>query len=299
MSFTWNRIVACLIALTIGGVALPAVAQEGDKSEEGAKGEKEEEKVDPYAELQRANKLASYNAWTRSIPHYKKVIEAAPRQFPIAVFNLAEVYRVKEECGPAVLYFEAYLRVGNDDGAKRDAKKAIERCKRGEETATLAVTATPEDVSTIKIGGAIFSENSKLEGLELLAGEYDIEASAADHISQSKTVTLSEGDEKNVDVDLVHKTYYGSLKVAVDQEGAAVEVEPLELDAPKSDSEKSELAFELTSPMNEAEKLPTGKYSVVVNKDEFDRWIRYVRVERDEQTTVDVEMVESLPSEIR
>ena len=55
MSFTLHRIAACLIALVIGAVALPAVAQDEN---EGEKSEQKEEKIDPYAELQRANKLA-------------------------------------------------------------------------------------------------------------------------------------------------------------------------------------------------------------------------------------------------
>jgi hypothetical protein len=295
MSSILHKFIACTIALAVGFVAAPVLAQDDGEGE----GAEKEEKIDPYAELQRANKLASYNAWTRSIPHYKKVIEAAPRQFPIAHFNLAEVYRVKEECKPAVLYFEAYLRVGNDQGAIRDAKKAIKTCKRGKKTAKLDVKATPADVTTIKIGGAIFAEDGTLEGLELLPGEYEIELSAADHIPSSKTVELDEGEERTVSVELIHKTYFGTMKVNVDKDGATVTVEPLELDAPDSPETPDDIDFELDSPMEKARKLPTGKYSVLVEKKDYDRWIRYVRVERDQETTVNVELTRSLPEEIR
>jgi tetratricopeptide (TPR) repeat protein len=290
-----KKLVACLIAIApviaLGVVASPAHAQ--DDADE------KEEKVDPYAELQRANKLASYNALTRSIPHYKKVVEAAPRQFPIAHFNLGEVYRVKGECGPAVLYFEAYLRVGKDKGAIEDAKKAIDECKNGKETVTLNVKTAPRDTTRILIGGAIFSEEGEVDGLELLPGEYEIAADAIDHLPASKTVTLDKGADETVELDLVHKTYFGTLKVEVDQKGAKVEVEPLELDAPESEDTPEDLAFTVESPMEEERTLPTGKYSIEVNKDGFNRWIRYVRVDRDELRTVSVEMIRALPSEIR
>ena len=135
---------ASLFALIICGLATPVVAQ--DDREEA------EEKIDPYAELQRANKLASYNALTRSVPHYKKVIKAAPRQYPIAHFNLGEVYRVKGECAPGVLYYEAYLRVGQDEGALQDARDAIKECTAGKETALLTIQPAPNEGATTKIG---------------------------------------------------------------------------------------------------------------------------------------------------
>ncbi|MGM0555122.1 MAG: hypothetical protein ACQEVA_01975 [Myxococcota bacterium] len=289
-----NKLFACLFAAVLGLIASPAIAQEDAAGEEDS-----EEKVDPYAEMQRANKLASYNALSRAIPHYKKVVEAAPRQFPIAHFNLGEVYRVKGECGPAVLYFEAYLRVGEDKGAIKDAKEAIAGCKKGEETARLTVTTDPKETSRIKIGGAIFSEEGEVDGLELLAGEYEIEVDALDHLPAAETVELDKGAEKTVEMKLVHKTYFGTLEVQVDQKGAKIEVEPLELDAPESEETPEDLAFTSESPMEEARKLPTGKYSIEVTKAGFNRWVRYVRVEREELKSVDVELVRALPSEIR
>lgn len=287
---------ALLITVMVALFAAPALAQDGGEQ----KGDQpEEEKVNASAEFQRANKLASYNALSRSIPHYKKVIEAAPERFPLAHFNLGEVYRVKGECGPAILYFEAYVRVGTDESAVKDARRAIKDCKTGAKTVALTIEATPEDAATIQIEGAIFSEEGEVDGLELYPGTYEVSVSALDHIPQSRSVELVVGEEPKVEFDLVKKTYFGDLKVEVDQKGATISVEPLELDAPESEETPETIAFEEESPMEKPRNLPTGKYSVEVTKEDYDRWIRYVRVERDDMTTVDVKMVRSLPSEIR
>ncbi|MFW5968655.1 MAG: hypothetical protein ACOCV2_14110, partial [Persicimonas sp.] len=88
----------------------------------------DEEKIDAAAEYSEANRLASAGAITRSIPHYKKVLRAAPTQYPRAYYNLAEVFRAKDECSEAVLLYRAY-RTQQPEGEKAAAAKGgINRC---------------------------------------------------------------------------------------------------------------------------------------------------------------------------
>jgi len=56
---------------------------------------------------------------------------------------------------------------------------------------------------------------------------------------------------------------------------------------------------EKTTPVEEPVKLETGKWLLEVTKDDFHRWVRYIHIRRDNQSTVDVEMEEKLPEEIR
>src|SRR5690554_8126667 len=76
-------------------------------------------------EFERANRLASAGALTRSIPHYKKVLEAAPGRYIQAYFNLGEVYRLKGECREAVLLFGLCLNMETKEGNGADAEKSV------------------------------------------------------------------------------------------------------------------------------------------------------------------------------
>lgn len=271
-------------ALLVLAVAVPAVAEDDADS-----------KINASWEFARANRLASAGAVTRSIPHYEKVIEAAPEEYPQAHFNLAEVYRFKEECRKAVLLYNAYMSFEKGEQNKSDAQKGISACIEGEETGTLSASVSPTGDSQILVDGYLLGQGGSLEDIALFPGDYTIEVQATDHVSQTHTVTIDAASEVKHSWKLEKQLFYGTLRIAVDQKGASVAIKPVQLDSPKAKEE----SFAITSPMDEPRKLATGKYFVEVTKPGFERWIRNVYVKRDQETDVQVKLSESLPEAIR
>ncbi|MFP4596912.1 MAG: tetratricopeptide repeat protein [Persicimonas sp.] len=251
-------------------------------------------KINADKEFARANQLASAGAVTRSIPHYEKVLEAAPERYPQAYYNLAEVYRFKEMCDKAVLLYHAYGTVTDAEEERADAARGVEKCLEGEKSGKLGVEVS-DPAATVFVDGYLISSGGDLEGIELLAGEYHVEVTRADHTPHAQTVEIEDGGREQLEIELEKKLFFGEAKVEVDQEGAKIKLEPLELDSPKAKSEASSR----TSPMEEAQRLPTGKYLLEVTKSGFDRWIRHIRIERDEQTAVEVRLSRGLPEAIR
>ena len=293
----WIRILAVSAAILVA----PALAWAGEGDAKDGEKEKKEEKIDPQAEFRRANSLASRNALTRSIPHYKKVIEAAPDRYPLAHFNLGEVYRVKGDCAPAVLAYQSYLVMGKSEESKEEARDAIEECiaKSGGHSGKLSVDITPDKFSKITIDGLILARGSDVEKLELLPGSYEVKAEADEHFAKTKSVEVEKGKTTEIAVTLERKTLFATLALDVDQDDAPATVSPLDLDAPDSPDAPQNPGFETTSPVEKPERLPTGKYFLEVTKEDYDRWIRNVYIKKDQETKVDIDMTRSLPEEIR
>jgi hypothetical protein len=275
-----------MAAMLVLATSLPALA--GEEDQQG------EEKINAAWEFARANRLASAGAVTRSIPHYEKVLMAAPEQYPQAHFNLAEVYRFKKNCRKAVLLYNAYLTFEQGEENRADAMKGISQCSAAEKTGTLSVEIEPSVDSEIRIEGYVLGKGG-VDKAVLLAGKYAIEARATDHVSKQQEVEIEEGESEEVSFSLDKKLFHGTVRVDVSQEGATIKLEPKKLDSPKAKSE----VITLTSPMDKPQKLATGKYFLEVTKSGYDRWIRNIYIKRDEQTGVDVNMSKALPEAIR
>jgi tetratricopeptide (TPR) repeat protein len=288
-----GRWIGALVAVLALAVAAP-VASQDDDGEKSAKKEKKEKKINAYREFRRANRLAGAGAWTRSIPHYEKVLEAEPRKFAFAHFNLAEVYKAKGNCGKAALLYHAYTVTGKDAESREQARKEIEKCAE-ESWATLTVDVDPEKRSVIRVDGYIVAENADLEKLRLPAGSYDVSTEVEDHHPASKTVELEEKQQEEIELRPEMKVFYGEVEIDVSHKGAAVSLTPKKLENTKVEVEP----VEVTSPMEKSRKLPTGKYFLEVNKKGFNRWIRNIYIRRGETTAVEVQLSKALPEEIR
>jgi hypothetical protein len=271
-------------ALLVLALAAPALAEDDADS-----------KINPSVELARANKLASAGAVTRSIPHYEKVIEAAPEQYNQAHFNLAEVYRFKKECSKAVLLYNAYMSFEKEDTNRADARKGIAACTNGQKTGTLSVAVSPEADSQVRVDGYVLSRGGGVDKIALFPGDYTVEVQATDHKSKTDKITIEEGADASRSVELEKKLFYGTLRIEVDQKDATIKIEPKDLDSPKAKSE----SVTMTSPLEKPPELATGKYFIEVTKPGFERWIRNVQIERDQEADVQVRLTGALPEAIR
>jgi tetratricopeptide (TPR) repeat protein len=271
-------------ALLTGLLASVALAQQEDASD-----------IDAADEFARANRLASAGAITRSIPHYEKVLQADPVKYRQAHYNLAEAYRFKERCPEAVILYHAYLALEQREEDIEDAREGLAECTSGQETGSLGVDVAPQAGAEIRVGEFIVARDQSLEAIEVLTGEYTIEVSATDHVTDSRTVSIEADQSEELSFELDKKLFFGTLSIQVDQDGASVKVEPRELDSDRADDD----TLALDSPIEEPQKLATGRYFIEVTKPGYRRWIRNVRVNRDEQSSVDVRLQQELPEAIR
>lgn len=296
-----------ILMLVIAGLPATAMAQSGDDTSSGEAEDKQEDDEEesgpdfnPRMKLDKANRLAGRNALTRSVRHYRQVLKAVPTKYPSAYFNLASVYEGKKEWAEALFFFQAYRVVGRSPDTKKEAKASIERMKdklttSGKKVATLDVDVEPEARSQVFVDGFLVAEGGDLEGLEMAPGRVEVTVEVVDHIPETKAVELKGGTTKDLEMRPMKKTFHGTAKVSVNQEDATVKFKPKKLENPKGGGE----TVERTSPLEEPVELETGKWLLEVTKDDYHRWVRYIQIRRDNETSVDVEMEEKLPEEIR
>lgn len=306
-----------VVAVGLSLAALPAVAQPGEDdgkskadkkatgSEDGAKGgsgeEKEEEKEDKFdahGALNQANRLAGRGAWTRSIPHYEKVLKHAWDKYPSAHYNLAGVLKAKKKFARALLHYQAYMSLGSDPATKKAAKKGMKSIRAqvwDKRFAKLSIDVEPETKARIIVDGFVVSRNQDVEEMVVLSGKYTVRAEVEDHHPDEKTVTVKNEGSKSVKLEPRIMTFHGKLEVTVNKKGATVRLRPKDLKSPDGPDKP----IVKKSPVEESVELVTGKWLLEVTLPEHHRWVRYIQIQRDETNTVDVKLSRKLPEEIR
>lgn len=263
------------------------------RKEQKAKKAKKAKKVNPAKYLLRANRLASAGALKRSIPHYNKAIKSGQEQYPIAHFNLGEVYKAQKKCGPAVLHYQAFLALGQDADTIKLSKRGVRECARAE-WQTLSVQVEPVLDSTVLVDGNIVALGKPLKALTLASGRYDLEVRVRDYITHKETIKIQKEPVART-FKLERQTFFGTAKMELAVEGARVSLEPKLLD--KVDPSIQKRVW--MTPIKNEIRLPTGKYFLEVKKKGYDRWIRNIYVRRDSETLVQINLTKSLPSEIQ
>lgn len=259
---------AVVVALAL---AWPAVSSAGGTKEAGA-----EDKVDVDALLDKADAHARKRQWRKAIPLYKEVLVERPLEYPSIYYNLAEITRVLENCNEAVLLYERYLELSPDAADRGEVAKKIAGCNKSR-TRTARVTLSvkgPTDPLVIIAGIPVATTASKT--LTLDAGKYELRVTARDFVSQRAEFEVLAGDERTLEVTLLEQTFFGSLKVSGNVDGAEVFASGESLG---------------TTPLAGA-KIKAGKHFIEIKKDGYHRWIRNVVVGRDEEFALDVTMQE-------
>jgi hypothetical protein len=91
------------------------------------------------------------------------------------------------------------------------------------------------------------------------------------------------------------RTFFGRASIDVSEEGASIALIPKDLANPNGPGSK----ITREAPMKEPVELATGTWLVKVTKDNFHQWVRYIQIQRDKETSVQVRLDEKLPAEIR
>ena len=299
---------AILLPLSLALVALPmgttAVAKTDAKAE---KAEKKPE-INPYTELQKGNKYASWNnsgGFKRAVKHYKRVLKADPVGFPYAYLNLGEVNKALKRCPDAVLAFQGYLAVSDpsDESSAKQARRGIRECSAAD-WASIEVSARPVEGLEILVDDHMLARGKDLSSTVIAPGSYELVVRATDHVPVVETIQVTRGADGaglSRTFELERQTFFGKVAINVLHEGKPLEgvtvtLEPKKLD--KADPSASSVAIPANAEDGDAQ-LATGKYFMAVEIEGYRRWIRNIYVTRDSEQTVEVNLVRALPDTLR
>lgn len=266
-----------------------------DEADSDAEAEPQEPSINASWEFARANQLATAGGFTRAIPHYENALKAAPERFTQAYYNLAEMHRLKKQCDKSVLLYSVYLHRESDEDNLEDARKARAECLQGKDTGTLSIKLEPTGLTELRINGYLVDTDSGAQQLKLLPGEYSLQASAPEYITQETTITVEADKEVERVLALEKMLFHGTLKLNISQENAAIKIQPKTLDSKRADARP----HEFNSPMEDPLKLGTGTYFIEVTSPGHKRWIRNVNITRDNLSEIDIQLTPQLPEAIR
>ncbi|MEO1267072.1 MAG: PEGA domain-containing protein [Myxococcota bacterium] len=255
-------LVACVWLVGLA-VATPAIAQD------------DEPKVDAFALMQEATADAQKRRYGKAIEKFTQVAQADPAQYPNAYYNLGELLRFKKRCIKASLAYARFLELSPDVPDRQTIEKHITTCRKGfarPGKATIRVTGPESPV--ISIDGLPISTSPDVT-VELPAGKYRLKVNAPDYKTFVGAIEVLEGDNRDLNVSLKAKTYYGTLELKVNVEGAQVSIDGGNIG---------------TTPLKEPVQLKAGKHFLELTKEGYHRWIRNVHINRDDAQVVDITM---------
>lgn len=260
-----KRLGVCLLVCAVWWSSGVVMAQEG-----GA----EEAKPDINALLSQADKDATRGRYKRAVPLYKEALRANPYAYPAVYYNLAEISRALENYTEAAILYKRYLEVQPGAEDRKAVEANIKMCeKKIYQPGQLTVVVEGPDAPVLMVNGIPAGVKARTE-MTLAAGKYEFVVRDNDYHTARSVVEVLPNSDREVKMTLKKRTFFGTLKVQVNVEGAAVFVDGEELGA---------------TPI-EVAKLEAGKHLVEFKKDGYHRWIRRVEIGRDEEYLLEVNM---------
>lgn len=271
-----------ITVLTISLLATPGFAQEEKKEKLTAEEKKKiEEQAKMLEEIEAKHELAAKHVnrgrYAKAIQIYEEIVSIDPFQTDI-FYNLGQLTSAEEQSDKCVLYYTRYLFLYRGAPDKADIEKEIGKCARKmKDFGYLTITdANTEHVEISLDKLSLFHDS--VEQFPIMPGTYKLKASVADYNPYNTEITIKKGEITTVTPHLTAIIYQGRLKLKISEPGATVKLEGKVYG---------------TSPV-EIIKLDVGKYFMEITKDGYDRWIRNVHIERDDELVVDI-ILEKVP----
>ena len=259
----------CVAAALLGPVTMVATAAAKDD--------------DPAAKrrLARIEKLRAEGYDHARHRRFKPALKAlqqvlALEEFPdeTLIFDLGTLADATKDCRSAVIYFQSFLTIAPRDKASKEVKAKLDAClSRLGSLGGLEVNVEPAG-ARIRVDHAPFGE-APLSGLRLAPGTYSVTVYEPVHQTTHLVVPVAAGAPTKRSVTLRKQIFLGDLKVtAVPAEGVVVYL---------NNRRVGGVPFETKG-------LETRRYLVVLEKPGWDRWVRYVRIERGVTALVDAKL---------
>ena len=189
------------------------------------------------------------------------------------LYNLGVIAEAAKNCRKTVLFFHSFLYVSPGDPQEKQILTKLGRCLRGDKNGgTLVLDTKPREVE-IRIDGLLIGRAPIYE-LKLVPGSYSVTANTPDYHPYRGTISIDVGLEAKHDISLEKMIYQGDLLVKSTPPGATVWLDTVQVG--KTPYERKGLA--------------TRTYLVRVEMEGWDRWVRYVPIERNIVSTVEVKL---------
>ncbi|HIA02382.1 MAG TPA: PEGA domain-containing protein [Myxococcales bacterium] len=257
------RAILCALALL---VASPVVAQKS-KSKTRSTASK--------ADVLRAKgyRLAARHRYKKALPILEEALQLTLFPDSTLLYDLGAISEALGDCSKALLYYTGFLSSMPDENQQIEVTQKIKRCKKATELGTLDISSKPEG-QEVRINGVPLGR-APIRGLQLPTGTYIVTSKKEDFYPYKSTIGVEYNLRTRHELRMQKMIFYGTLEVKVTpNEGAIVFLNHVS---------KGPAPFT-------SKKLETRRYLVHIEKKGWDRWVRYVTVEKDSVFTVNVNL---------
>lgn len=180
-------------------------------------------------------------------------------------YNIILIAAALKRCPEVVLHANAFELLASDDPAFEEVKKHRDLCLEDQtKTGQISVFDVPEKARVLLNG--VLVGDGELSRTKFMTGTYRLEVRAPDYERHKEKLVLKPGENEKRSVPLKKRIYYGNLEIRTNPTGASITIEG-------NARGKSPLG-----PI----KLTTGKHFVELKLEGYDRFIRNVKIQRDQ-----------------
>jgi hypothetical protein len=190
------------------------------------------------------------------------------------LYNLGVIAEAGRRCDKAILYLQAYQRTTVKDESSAEVTEKLNNCIQKVGRVETVVFQSAPDRVPIRVND-VFVGYSPIIGLKLPISTVVVRAEQVDYYPSTERYTVVANKPNRAMIRLSKKTYYGNLEVRAEpSEGVSVFIDKVRVgEAPYT-----------------RKNLPARRYLIHLEKEGWDRWVRYVTVQRGETLTVVVKM---------
>lgn len=230
------------------------------------------------AEFDRAVRRAERGDTAAALRLMRELAELEPGWAELFV-NMGIVAEFREDWTTCLMAFRRYLHLDPSGDHADRARSSVRQCARGlPNPARLEVHYEGPPGAVLNLNGLDLFDLPLTEAIVLPPGEHAVVVRRIDHYPMESSVRLRGGETERIDARLRAHTLYGSLQISVTPAEVEVRVEGEAVGRGPS-----------VGPL----RRPVGRYLVSVQAEGFHPWQRYVQVERDETTTVEIRLLDA------
>ncbi|MGM0574842.1 MAG: PEGA domain-containing protein [Myxococcota bacterium] len=249
---------ALMVGIPVAGFDAPiAAAAEGDEAQAGAK---YYERAVRYVRARKYDKALEW--FEKALPHRNETSDI--------FYNLVNVAEAVKDWEKVYLYAVGFLYLEPDTADADDIRAKKDKAARvlgRRDRAPVAVTFDVKPRGVQVLVDHVPVVRSARKPVELIPGEYTATADKPDHHPWEKTFEVVAGAPREVEGEVKPMIFHGKLKVVTHPaEGVKVYVDD---------------EYVGTTPLDPIE-LETRKYLIRFEKEGWDKWIRYVTIQKEE-----------------
>jgi len=222
---------------------------------------------------QRGQFLAKNRKYDQAISTFEQILPLLDLPDEALLYNLGTLAMDgMNDCTKAILYYQGYLYAAPNDEGTPEVRKRLARCLKSVREGTFTLESKPDAVE-VRLNNVTLGR-APVRSLKLGPGPYVLRIERVDYLDYERDIIIQSNVETREAVRLTKVLYKGSLTVNTKPAGAKVWI-------------NDTLAG--TAPIKR-KGLDTKKYLIRIEKDGWDRWIRYVEILRDANVNVEAKL---------